>query len=93
MSTVPARTTCANIHGLVHKTSGTTNERGKVALDVRVVKKKSTQWLVGFSDYLKFNPDMVVNGIKAAGVVDSIENKCDIENARAPLTLTQIRTF
>ena len=65
-------------------------KEGKTASDVRVdtrmqvVKEKSAQWLVGFSDYLKSNPDIVVNGFKAAGIIDSIENECDVENAKDP---------
>ena len=35
----------------------------------------------------------MVNGFKAAGIIDSIENECDVENGRTPLTLTQTRTL
>ena len=51
---------------------------------MQVVKEKSAQWLVGFSDYLKSNPDIVVNRFTAAGIIDSIENECDVENAKEP---------
>ena len=66
-------------------------KEGKTASDVRVdtrmqvVKEKSAQWLIGFSDYLKSNPDIMVNGFKAAGIIDSIENECDAENSKDSL--------
>ena len=48
-------------------------ESGSVLVKLRqmsVVKPLSANWFIGAFDYIKNSPDIIINGFKAAGILD-----------------------
>ena len=51
-----------------------------VRVDTRlsIMKEIEAKWIVSTYDYLCSNPSIIVNGFKAAGIVDAVEGKMDV---------------
>ncbi len=43
-----------------------------IDLRLSVIKPIHAQWLIDAYDYIKCRPDIVINGFKAAGILDKI---------------------
>ena len=72
-------------------------ESGKSIQDVRVdtrlsiMKELEAKWIVSACDYLRSNPSIIVNGFKAAGIVDAVEGDFTLASKHYQHTYVQLR--